>query len=81
MPESAAHEQEKWDSRYEEVMARVREIARPYPGDPQRSPEEVMEYVRAIAEESGARQCEIGRRTLAMDCRDRAWWHRLHLSE
>jgi len=53
---SAAIEQEKWDSRCEEVMAPVREIARPYPGDPQRSPEEVMEYVRALAEESRARQ-------------------------
>jgi hypothetical protein len=54
--QSAALEQEKWESRYEAAMARVREIARPHPGDPQRSPEEVMEFVRALAEESRALQ-------------------------
>jgi hypothetical protein len=54
--ESAGREQAEWDARYEKVMDRVREIARPRPGDPVRSPEEVMEFVRALAEESRARQ-------------------------
>ncbi len=54
--QSAALEQEKWNSRYEEVMARVREIANPGGRNPPRSPEEVMASVRAIAEEGGPRR-------------------------
>jgi len=52
----SAIEQEEWDSRYEEVMARVREIANPGGRNPPRSPEEVMESVRAIAEGGGPRR-------------------------